>query len=477
METGFPSQWFNFSALYAAHKPQAVGSDAFLPWNRYFLYQVEQALRQIDCDLFIPYYDWTLDVGQPSQALIWAANMFGGNGQNLSECVQYHPFKSYFPPYWTPCLRRQFNLSINLPDAVTVQQALNEPGYTNFRLRMELFAKLFQTFVGGHMASDLSAYDPLYYSLIANIDKLWYEWQLKSMDAILNYPTVKRFLPLEPFRATPDDVLDSRLLLCVTYLPLSRGSPCNITEIRTLGYDEDGYDRHGFNREGFDRDGFNVIGVDAQGNVDERGLYDARGFDRTGFGRDGFDQTGFDRFGYRVDSFDLDGFDVEGYDRSGFDRYGFNRSGVTIFGFHRNGSFVPGVRESDRGIFDPYGYNKHGYDKFGFDRQGYDVFGFNKFGYNSQVCNYYHIGPMYVLFKHYVDDKLSGIDEDLLTKIRRVCPEITNVPDWQIVTNWLNRDNQIVQIDMIETQQNRRVERINGSITMQMGFRKEFDER
>lgn len=440
-ETGYPSQWFQFASLYASHKPQAVGSPSFLPWHRRFLLEVERALQAIDCRVSIPYYDWTLDVGDMSRAPVWAANMFGGNG-GRDGCVRYHPFKNYYPYFLAPCLRRHFNESISLPDAVNVQLALNEQDYERFRIHMEMFLELFQVFVGGHMETDYAPYDPIFYSVAAFVDKLWDDWQRKYDDGLLRYPLHRRFVPLAPFEETPDSVMDSRLQLCVEYLPLLDGAPCNRTSVTNFGYDIDGFDRHGYNQNGFDRDGYTIKGVNAEGNPDTRGIFNKYGYNKDGFGRSGYDQIGFDQHGFYVDSYNLDGYNAFGYDRSGYDRYGFDRQGYTPFDFHKNGSYKPEVVKTDLQIFDPYGYNIYGYNKFGFDRDGYDVFGFDSNGLNRRICNYYHLGPVYILVKRMVEEKLKTLNEDEIRLVHRICSDMSPLPEYHMRNSWLYRQGQ-----------------------------------
>ncbi|KAL8583263.1 hypothetical protein ACOMHN_043098 [Nucella lapillus] len=450
-QTGYPSRWFQFARLYAHHKPQAVGSPAFLPWHRKFLLEVERELQAVDCTIAVPYYDWTLDVGDPTRATVWAANLFGGNGR-WDGCVRYHPFKNYHPPLLAPCLRRRFNESVSLPDAVNVQLALNERDYNRFRLHMETFATLLQGFVGGHLDSDLAPYDPVFYSMMAYIDKLWVDWQNKYEDGLLRYPTELRFLPMVPFGATPDDVMDARIQLCVEYLPLLGGAPCNTSVVRNLGYDEQGYDRHGYNRNGLDREGYSMEGVDREGNADERGVYNSFGYTRQGNSRSGYDQTGFDQYGFYIDTYNIDGFNPQGYDRSENDRYGFDQQGYNPSGFHRNGSFRVNVRPNTD-IYDPYGYNVYGFNKFGFDRDGYDAFGFDSKGFNRRICNYYHLGPAYILVKKIVEDKLKSLDDDKIRLIPRICPQVSSLPEYQLRNNWLYRNDQGDLIEVIVTTQ------------------------
>ncbi|KAL3884246.1 hypothetical protein ACJMK2_030464 [Sinanodonta woodiana] len=445
------SKWFEFARMYAEHLPQALGNVASLPWHRYFLRMVEQELQAIDCRITIPYFDWTLEAGDLQRSQIWAANMFGGNGDNVTGCINYHPFKSYFPPFLAPCIRRRFNVSVSLPDAISIQFALNDPVYERFRIHMETFVAIVQSWIGGHMASELAPYDPLFYSLLAYIDKLWTDWMNKHENGLLLYPQDHLYITMYPFKASPEDVMDSKIQMCVEYIPLSEAAICNIT-LPNYGYDSHGYSRLGYDREGYDKSGYNMFGVDRSGKLDDRGLYNIYGFDRFGYMRNGFDSMGFDRFGFRIDSFNLDGFDAEGYDRSGYDRYGFDRRGITPYGFHKNGTWLNRIPPD---LFDSYGYNRYGFDKFGFNRQGNDVFRFDSLGYDAERCNRFFLGPMYVIIKRWIEKHLEKLNNISLRVITRVCPAVTKFPEWRYTQNWLHRGDQIPLIETIQNELDR----------------------
>ncbi|KAK3097854.1 hypothetical protein FSP39_013843 [Pinctada imbricata] len=447
-KTGYPSKWFNIAKMYSSFKPQAVGSDGLLPWNRYFLKHVEQEMQALDCEVTIPYYDFTVDAGDPTRSLVWSANVFGGNGEGDNGCVTSHMFKEYNPPHWSPCLRRRFDTSVNLPDAVYVQYALNEPTYTRFRLRIEHMVNVFKSFVGGHMNSDLSPYDPLYLSFMAYIDKIWDQWQKKYPDGYLRFPSESRFKQMSPFKSTPDNVLSSEIQMCVKYVPITERRICNVT-LPLYGYGPDGYDRHGFDRSGYDRDGYDVRGYDRGGNQDNRGIYNALGFDRHGYDRLGYDKNGMDRFGFYVDTYNLDGFDSEGYDRSGYNRYGFDRNGLTPSGFHKNGTWA--VRPIPD-VFDKYGYNRYGLNKYGFNRKGYDVFGFDSSGLDDEFCNQYFLGPMYMIIKRWTEQELEKLDNRTIRIITRICPAVSVLPPWMYTVNWLRRGDQVALLETIQLQ-------------------------
>ncbi|XP_064417188.1 kielin/chordin-like protein [Latimeria chalumnae] len=434
--------WEGFARLRAEFAPQATGELTFLPWHRYFLRAVERELQMVSsCDVSIPYFEWTIDAGSMETSTAWQANFFGGNGEPETECVLYHPFRG--PRDWSPCLRRNFNTSITLPDIINMQLILAEDDFRHFSIQLEAISGLFHLWVGGHMASPFSPYDPIFLSHYAFIDKLWAHWQEHNPNELPRYPPEVRYVKMKPFNVAPDDVFLSQQQLCIMYVPVTLGAPCNITEhAQFWGFGNDGYDRHGFDSKGYDRDGYNRQGFNRRGQPDHRQLFNHNSYNSHGYDRGGFDQLGWDQHGYGRDNFDRDGFDAEGYDTSGYNRYGFNRSQVSSFGMSLDGTYLPHVLVEVVEQLFPGGYNAHGYDKFGLDRGGFDVFGFNIEGYDKDSCNYFLNGPHYMRFYFFVQQQITMIGPDILSNIKRVCPTITQLPEWWLVQNWMTVDVQ-----------------------------------
>ncbi|XP_070532926.1 uncharacterized protein [Ptychodera flava] len=355
LHTGNPSIWDYFVNLHADSIPQAYGTESFLPWHRYFLRAVEMELQKIDCGIFIPYFDWAIDAGDMDSSVAWQANYFGGDGEPDTDCVLHHPFKEHWPQTWGPCLRRNFNHNIQLPDAVNFQFIINEPSYEQFRVQLEAASGLFQLWVGGHMATPYSPYDPLFLSHFAFMDMIWDIWQQRNPDGVSRYPVPFRHIPMSPWQATPDEVLENQDQVCVVYIFPTEGVICNTTG-KSVPSDQGRYVHHGYDSEGYDRDGYDVAGLDRYGMPDTRGIYNVDGYNKDGYRRNGFDDSGYDIYGFNTDHLNRDGFDVHGYDISGYDRYGFDKDGVTPFGFTRDGSYLPGFEENEH--FDSSGYNR-----------------------------------------------------------------------------------------------------------------------
>lgn len=302
------------------------------------------------------------------------------------------------------------------------------------------------------MASPLAAYDPLYLSHMAFMDKLWAQWQEKhqhdeqtSKDAQRNilYPARQRHIKMKPFDVTPDDVISSQKQMCVVYVPITIGAPCNMTSLQThpkgrLKYQKLSFTKHNSYYRSFVSEAF-----------------DSNGFDQHGYDREGYDQSGWDRWGFGKDGFNRDFIDRDGYDVSGFNRYGFNRSNVTWFGMRWDGLFKKDKKEhketdgEDNSIqkahmdkimsklFSYKGYSVYGFDPFSLDRGGFDAFGFRTDGYDKDSCNWFFNGPHYLRFYFHTQQQLMSSSDQALNRITRTCPPITLLPQQWAIQDWM----------------------------------------
>ncbi|MFT7799299.1 kielin/chordin-like protein [Arapaima gigas] len=437
--------------MRADYTPQANGQLSFLPWHRYFLRMVERELQKVSfCQISIPYFEWTVDAGSLQTSAGWQTNFFGGDGDPRTGCVTHHPFQT--KSSWSPCLRRNFNTSLHLPDAVSIQLALAEEDFLHFSSQLQAISALFHLWVGGHMASPFSPYDPVFLSHYAFMDKLWTHWQERH-DGLSHYPVEQRYVKMKPFDVAPDDVLLFQQQMCSLYVPITLGAPCNITTPqKPTRFDKASHNKRGFNSKAYDPFSLRKDGLEERVDSDHRSKYDKKGYNRHGYDRSGFDQMGWDKYGYGRDSFDRDHFDADGYDIFGYNRYGYNRSNVATFGMKWNGTFVSSrSREVEHLLFKD-GYNKYGFDKFGLDRNGFDVFGFRTSGYDKDCCNFFFRGPHYLRFYFFAQLQISMVGPGMLSKIKRICPPITPLPANWLIHNWMVLDPQedLVQIRHIE---------------------------
>ena len=163
--------------------------DFFLPWHRWFILQYENLLRQIDCRVTIPYWDWSLVGANPFSSSVWNTGPggFGGNGMPGGSCVKTGPFRQ---GEWSlpasaggGCLTRDFGKTV--PDAIAVRNLISSNSkptdFLNFEkvLRIQ-FHDLVHCRIGGIMCTTDAAVAPEFFLHHGFVDKIWWDWQKLS---------------------------------------------------------------------------------------------------------------------------------------------------------------------------------------------------------------------------------------------------------------------------------------------------------
>lgn len=157
------------------------GNDYFLPWHRWYVLQIESAVRDLggkfSC-FAMPYWDWTLDAGRETESPLWG--IFGPMGKkNDSFCMKEGPFAE-----WTNskggCLKRigsdsyRFFSPAEVLDLIMGKKTL----VGDFRPAFEAGAHSRpHLFLGGAMNSFASPDDPIFWLHHAFVDKIWAMWQ------------------------------------------------------------------------------------------------------------------------------------------------------------------------------------------------------------------------------------------------------------------------------------------------------------
>lgn len=96
-----------FTTIHRVNAAEAHGGSAFLPWHRYYLVELEDALRSIDPNVVLPYWDWSLDAADPAVSPVWSTALLGG--ATPGGCIPDGPFANLQAPQATPhCVRRGF---------------------------------------------------------------------------------------------------------------------------------------------------------------------------------------------------------------------------------------------------------------------------------------------------------------------------------------------------------------------------------
>ena len=158
----------------------------FFVFTRYFMIEYEDMLKDINCSLTIPFWDWTPFPTAPYTAAVWNnVDGFGDTARTEDGCVITGPVRvgAYFvtPSAGGGCLRREYR-NQRFPSRDTVNRDLlplpsNE--FNDFHRFLQLFIGInVQCFVGGTMCSSDAANDPVFLLHLAKLDSLLTRWQL-----------------------------------------------------------------------------------------------------------------------------------------------------------------------------------------------------------------------------------------------------------------------------------------------------------
>jgi tyrosinase len=186
--------------------------ELFLPWHRAYLYNFEMAMRDQEPGVTLPWWDWTL--GPPRQngiPDIFAAPQTDDGQPNPLFSSQMH-LPTARPPLNRPTTRDP-GPPDQLPDQAAVDDVLT--GNSDFSSFTEALENNLHDQVHGWVSGDmgvvpLAAYDPIFWSHHAMIDRLWWLWQVRNGNG--NMPPDMLNIVLAPFTFKVGDVLNINAL-------------------------------------------------------------------------------------------------------------------------------------------------------------------------------------------------------------------------------------------------------------------------
>ncbi len=227
------SKWDEFAAVhwmiqqaFAPGSPTVnfghggTGAYSFLSWHRYFLFHFEQQLQSKVAGVMVPYWDWTDPTSIMTNTFIGPDGTTGGRvqqgyfavnrpgtGSNTTALPAWWPgslegwtLSDIFPANARGGLKRSTGVAADtpLPSPVDIQQALTKANYPDFQGALETGAGIgsghrlhndMHKWFGGHMQIlEASPFDPFFYLVHCNVDRLWAMWQTDGHMDITDYP-------------------------------------------------------------------------------------------------------------------------------------------------------------------------------------------------------------------------------------------------------------------------------------------------
>ncbi|KAL7749189.1 hypothetical protein RI367_005340 [Sorochytrium milnesiophthora] len=229
------------------------GDIRFLPWHRLYLTDYENALREIDPTVTIPYWGWDEDSDNPEGSPVMTAAAYGSSVPN--QCIPDGPFQSFTTHVvrTTPgssvdaqgaprCVTRGFDpngQSSRIPSTAVLGQLISQSArYSDFSKQLEDGPHgQVHVWVGGDMGQRFSPNDPIFFAHHAFIDKMFTDFQaqrnLPYEGAAYNLrrPVSSRdqLTPFTKSDGTPYTVADvwDPNTFCVSYVPRGQGGNNN----------------------------------------------------------------------------------------------------------------------------------------------------------------------------------------------------------------------------------------------------------
>lgn len=180
--------------------PDEPERDVFLPWHRMQMFEMEQAMQEIDANLSIPFLDWTIE--NSPEAALWDDEFMG-----------------QFNEVWD--LGREYGARGNLPgnsDILFVQTFSSDFLLYSDRLERGTVHSGPHVWTGGWMGGPASPRDPVFYLHHTFIDRLWQQWEENNENSSFIATSMLRYdgtfvfdgktLPL----INPNSIVDSKSL-------------------------------------------------------------------------------------------------------------------------------------------------------------------------------------------------------------------------------------------------------------------------
>lgn len=205
---GPPRQWChhgNWDGRGVYH-----GAPLFLPWHRAYLYSFELALQEQSPRARVPWWDWSsAEARRDGLPRVFSDQGVGGAANPLASqpILRGGGRRDRLPAQTSRAPRSPQTL----PTAQAVEAILRRSSFLDFSTQLESVHGQIHGWVGGAMTSvPTAAFDPIFWSHHAMIDRIWRLWQLRNPEnaALWRY----RSVVLAPFEMTVGDTLDVTVL-------------------------------------------------------------------------------------------------------------------------------------------------------------------------------------------------------------------------------------------------------------------------
>ena len=169
----------SFARLASFHGGPPVGycrhgDPGFFSWHRAYVKAFEDALRNVGCQIMLPFWDWSSGPSTGVPAACRDATYVNRSGATVPNPLYSGPRAAGGQTARRP------NIDTTAYDdlAVSAQVALSTSGFASFQSQISGVHGGVHVRTGGDMANvPTASYDPIFFLHHANVDRLWARWQ------------------------------------------------------------------------------------------------------------------------------------------------------------------------------------------------------------------------------------------------------------------------------------------------------------
>lgn len=194
-----PKSFTRIAGLHGLPSPSYCShgsTSGFLSWHRAYLLELENALREIKCDVTLPFWDWNSTVNQGIPEPCKSPTYTNRSGQTVDNPLYRGPIAPSAGGGFTT--RRSDINTVSFADlAHSAAANQSELNFNNYASTLNgIHGSVHVRFSGSMTSVALAAFDPIFFFHHANVDRLWASWQNISAGAM---PSSELNATLQPF--------------------------------------------------------------------------------------------------------------------------------------------------------------------------------------------------------------------------------------------------------------------------------------
>jgi len=183
----------------------------FLPWHRWFSLEMENLLRQVDCRITLPWWDWTkkTTTWQTNAPFLDSPSWYGEDGNPSSVTTGPFATPGWSLPVTGGPLTRNFNGNMPAYPLLSTVLGIGSGSYNSFSDQLEGVHNTPHVRISGTMVTGESPRAPEFFLHHNMIDRMWSVWQSYSPAHLSSYGSFDPDATMPyAYGVTPNHVMD-----------------------------------------------------------------------------------------------------------------------------------------------------------------------------------------------------------------------------------------------------------------------------